>query len=64
MKKVILRTLKRTKSNSFSDADRGAICWSVWFARKSVLWFMSGVDLVHNKKMNVHTIDSNSESDE
>jgi hypothetical protein len=43
MKTVILRTPKRTKSNSFSDAffrtyffgrtfsdaDRGAICWSV-----------------------------------
>jgi hypothetical protein len=29
MKTVILRTYKRTKSNSFSDADHGAICWSV-----------------------------------
>jgi hypothetical protein len=64
MKKVILRTLKRTKSNSFSDAERVAICWSVWFARKSVLSFISSVDLVHNKKINVHIIDSNSESDE
>jgi hypothetical protein len=24
-----VRTRKRTKSNSFSDADRGGICWSV-----------------------------------
>jgi hypothetical protein len=31
MKTVILRTHKRTKSNSFSDADRGAICWSVQY---------------------------------
>jgi hypothetical protein len=30
VKTVILRTLQRTKSNSFSDADRGAIYWSVW----------------------------------
>jgi hypothetical protein len=29
MKTVILRTHKRTKCNSFSDAARGAICWSV-----------------------------------
>jgi hypothetical protein len=28
MKTAILRIHKRTKSNSFSDADRGAICWS------------------------------------
>jgi hypothetical protein len=31
MKTVILLTHKRTKSNSFSDADRGAICWFVWY---------------------------------
>jgi ATP-binding cassette subfamily C (CFTR/MRP) protein 4 len=30
MKTVIIRTHKQTKSNSLSDADRGAICWSVW----------------------------------
>jgi hypothetical protein len=29
MKMVILRTHTRTKSNSFSGAERGAICWSV-----------------------------------
>jgi hypothetical protein len=29
MKTAILRTHKRTESNSFSDADRGLICWSI-----------------------------------
>jgi hypothetical protein len=29
LKKKKQRTHKRTKSNSFLDADRGAICWSV-----------------------------------
>jgi hypothetical protein len=28
MKTAILRTHKPTKSNSFSDAHRGTICWS------------------------------------
>jgi hypothetical protein len=37
---------------------------SILFARKSVVSFISGAYLVHNKKMNVHIIDSNSESDE
>jgi hypothetical protein len=32
------------------------------FARKSVLSFISGAYLVHNKKMNVNIIDSNSEN--
>jgi hypothetical protein len=31
----------------------------VLFVRKSVVMFISGVYLVHNKKMNVHIIDSN-----
>jgi hypothetical protein len=33
MKTVILftHTFTPTKSNSFSDADRGAICWFVWY---------------------------------
>jgi hypothetical protein len=29
MQTVILRTHMRTKSDSFSDADRGAICYLV-----------------------------------
>jgi hypothetical protein len=33
-------------------------------ARKSVVSFISGAYLVHDKKMTVHVIDSNSESDE
>jgi hypothetical protein len=39
---------------------------SILFAQKSVVSFISGAYLVHNKKINVHTstIDSNSESDE
>jgi hypothetical protein len=37
---------------------------SILFARKSVISFISGVYLVHNKKMNVYIIDNNSESDE
>jgi hypothetical protein len=37
---------------------------SILFARKSVVSFIAGADLVHNKKMNVYIIDSNSESDE
>jgi hypothetical protein len=37
---------------------------SILFARKSVVSFISGAYLVHNKKMNVHIIDSNSESGE
>jgi hypothetical protein len=37
---------------------------SILFGRKSVVSFISGASLVHNKKMNVHIIDSNSESDE
>jgi hypothetical protein len=37
---------------------------SILFARKSVVSFIFGAYLVHNKKMNVHVIDSNSESDE
>jgi hypothetical protein len=86
MKTVILRTHKPTKSNSFSDADRGTICLvsqqrnrqnrvnrlktneyltvkfkqSILFAPKSVASFISGAYLVHNKKMDIHIIDSNS----
>jgi hypothetical protein len=37
---------------------------SILFARKSVVSFIAGADLVHNQKMNVYIIDSNSESDE
>jgi hypothetical protein len=37
---------------------------SILFARKSVVLFISSAYLVHNKKMNVHIIDSNSENDE
>jgi hypothetical protein len=37
---------------------------SILFARKSVVSFISGAYLVHNKKMNVHIIDSSSKSDE
>jgi hypothetical protein len=33
---------------------------SILFARKSVVSFISGAYLVHNKKMNVRIIDSNS----
>jgi hypothetical protein len=33
---------------------------SILFARKSVVSFIFGAYLVHNKKMNVHIIDSNS----
>jgi hypothetical protein len=33
---------------------------SILFARKSVVFVISGAYLVHNKKMNVHIIDSNS----
>jgi hypothetical protein len=51
MKKVILGSRKRTKSKSF-------------FTRKSVVSFISGAYFVDNKKMNVHIIDSNTESDE
>jgi hypothetical protein len=32
----------------------------ILFGRKSVVSFISGAYLVHNKKMNVHVIDSNS----
>jgi hypothetical protein len=52
MKKVILRTPMRTRSNSFNQ--------SILFAQKSVVSFISGGYLVHNKKMNVYIIDSNS----
>jgi hypothetical protein len=37
---------------------------SILFARKSVVSFISGAYLVHNKKMNVHIIDRNNESEE
>jgi hypothetical protein len=37
---------------------------SILFGRKSVVSFISLAYLVHNKKMNVHIIDSNRESDE
>jgi hypothetical protein len=33
---------------------------SILFVRKSVVFVISGAYLVHNKKMNVHIIDSNS----
>jgi hypothetical protein len=33
---------------------------SILFARKSVVFVISGAYLAHNRKMNVHTIDSNS----
>jgi hypothetical protein len=37
---------------------------SILLARESAESFISGAYLVHNKKMNVRTIDSNGESDE
>jgi hypothetical protein len=37
---------------------------SILFDRKSVVSFISGAYLMHNKKMHVDIIDSNSESDE
>jgi hypothetical protein len=37
---------------------------SILFGRKSVVSFISVAYLVHNKKVNVHIIDSNKESDE
>jgi hypothetical protein len=37
---------------------------SILFARKNVVSFISGAYLVHNKKMNVHIIDRNNESEE
>jgi hypothetical protein len=37
---------------------------SILFARKSVVLFISAAYLLHGKKMNVHIIDSNGESDE
>jgi undecaprenyl pyrophosphate synthase len=37
---------------------------SILFARDSVVSFISAAYLVDNKKVNVHIIDSNSESDE
>jgi hypothetical protein len=33
---------------------------SILFARKSVVFVISGAYLAHNRKMNVHIIDSNS----
>jgi superfamily I DNA and/or RNA helicase len=37
---------------------------SILLARKSVASFISGAYLMHNKKLSVYIIDSNSESDE
>jgi hypothetical protein len=37
---------------------------NILFARRSVVSFISGAYSLHNKKMNVHIIHSNSESDE
>jgi hypothetical protein len=37
---------------------------SILFARKSVISFISGAYLLHNKKMNIHITDNNSERDE
>jgi hypothetical protein len=37
---------------------------SILFARKSVVSFISGGYLVHDKKKNVHIIDCNSDSEE
>jgi hypothetical protein len=60
MKNVILRTPMRTTNNSFSDAlFRTHFFGRILFGRKSVVSFISGAYLVHNKKMNVHVIDSN-----
>jgi hypothetical protein len=61
-----LTTKRQNRANRLKTNENLTVKFnqSILFARKSVVSFISGAYLVHNKRMNVDIIDSNSESDE